>query len=161
MISGRTAVPTARKAAVAALLPLTAGCGLAAGGPTSHPTADTSITAEVGDRFELAFDGENASTRSHWYVVDPKPDSSVVRSRGEDYEADDEDMIGGGGTLTFTFEATGKGTTRIVVTHCTFTTCRNGTTTPASASPPPSPSPSASPAPAPPPERITYTVTVN
>ncbi len=164
MVCRPAVVSTMRTAAVGALLALATGCGSGSGGPTSHPTTDTGITAEVGERFTLTFDGENGSTRSHWYVIDPQPDASVVRSRGRDYEADEEGMVGGGGSLTFTFEAVGKGSTEIVVQHCTFNTCLDGTASPAAPSPSFSSSASAStstsPSPAPEPERITYTVTV-
>lgn len=127
--------------------------------PTSHPTQDTGITAEVGERFTLSVP-ENASTRQHWYLVDPKPDGSVVRNSDRRYEsADDGKTVGGDGTLVFTFEATGKGSTRIVLLHCTFPTadakaCGGGgaSAAPSTASPSPSTPPE--------PERVTYTVTV-
>ncbi|MFF1448558.1 protease inhibitor I42 family protein [Streptomyces sp. NPDC058274] len=173
--------------AAAALLALVAGCGGGTDGPTSHPVSDSSITAGVGERFTLAVN-ENASTREHWYLADPKPDSSVVRSRGNRYESDsDEAAPGSGGHLVFTFEATGKGTTKIVLLHCTFNTCNDSTASPtASATDPNTPTATASSTPSatttpsstsspssakatptssssssPEPERVTYTVTVS
>ncbi|MBN0042936.1 protease inhibitor I42 family protein [Streptomyces actuosus] len=163
--------------AAAALLALTTGCGSgtdepAAGStntasrPTSHSLQDTSITAEPGERFTLTVD-QNASTREYWYLVDPRPDSAVLVSRGRDYAPDsgDEPAPGSGGRLTFTFEAKGRGTTRFTLLHCTFTTCQGNT----SSRPPETTGPSATPttpatgtaSPSPAPERITYTVTVD
>ncbi|WP_051865733.1 protease inhibitor I42 family protein [Streptomyces griseus] len=142
-------------AVVVALIASSAGCTSNADAPTSHPTEDTAITATVGERFTLTVT-ENASTRSHWYLTDPEPDSAVVRTRGRHTEStsDDERIAGEDSRLTFTFEATGKGTTEIVLTHCTLsTTCDTGE---AEAAPTPAtgaPTLSA-------PERLTYTVTV-
>ena len=141
--------------AAAALIASSAGCTSDADAPTSHPTQDAAITATVGERFTLTVT-ENASTRSHWYLTDPEPDSTVVRTRGQHTEpaSDDEKTVGGGSRLTFTFEAAGKGTTEIVLMHCTLsTTCD---TAEAGAAPTPTtgaPTLSA-------PERLTYTVTV-
>lgn len=153
--------------AAAALLALATGCGSGtdepAGGSASRPVKDTSITAEPGERFTLTVD-QNASTREYWYLVDPKPDSSVLVSRGQVYASDSggEAVAGAGGRLTFTFEAKGKGTTRFTLLHCTFTTCQGNTST----LPPETTGPSATPTtgattPSQAPERITYTVTVN
>ncbi|MEU9165068.1 protease inhibitor I42 family protein [Streptomyces sp. NPDC048424] len=153
--------------AAAALLALATGCGSGideqAGGSTSRPVKDTSISAEPGERFTLTVD-QNASTREYWYLVDPEPDSSVLVGRGQVYASDSgaEAGVGAGGRLTFTFEAKGKGTTRFTLLHCTFTTCQGNTST----RPPETTGPSATPTtgettPSPAPERITYTVTVN
>ncbi|MET7699196.1 protease inhibitor I42 family protein [Streptomyces sp. NPDC005485] len=139
---------------MAALLALATGCGGTGGDePTSHPTKDTSITAEAGERFTLTVDGENSSTRSHWYLATPKPDSAVVRSRGREYKAapGTEKTVGAGGSLTFTFEAIGKGSTEIVLMHCTFNTCNDSTASPGPQTTAPSTAE---------PETITYTVTV-
>lgn len=154
MAFGRTVVSVVP---AAVLLALVTGCGGAGGddapGPTSHPTEDTSITAKAGERFTLTVGGENGSTRSHWYLVAPKPDTSVVRSRGQEYKADPgtEKMVGSGGSLTFTFEATGKGHTEIVLMHCTFNTCNGSTASPGPQTTAPTKAE---------PETITYTVTV-
>ncbi|KQX83196.1 hypothetical protein ASD48_08350 [Streptomyces sp. Root1310] len=150
--------PSRGTRAVAAALctvTLVAGCASGSGAdePTSHPTQDKSITAEVGERFTLSVP-ENASTREHWLVVAPQPDASVVRAADRDYEsADDGRSVGGGGTLVLTFEATGRGSTRIVLLHCTFPTagtaaCGGG------AGPSPTPTPTTEP------ERVTYRVDV-
>ncbi|MFE6844565.1 protease inhibitor I42 family protein [Streptomyces sp. NPDC057686] len=155
--------------AAAALLALATGCGSATGtgesarGSTSRPVKDTSITAEPGERFTLTVD-QNASTREYWYLVDPEPDSTVLVSRGHVYASDsgDEAVVGGGGRLTFTFEAKGKGTTRFTLLHCTFTTCQGNTSTRPPETTGPSATPTAGAATASrAPERITYTVTVN
>ncbi|GGS70747.1 protease inhibitor I42 family protein [Streptomyces cinerochromogenes] len=164
--------------AATALLALATGCGSGtdepAGGPTgtashhgsrptSHSVKDTSITAKPGERFTLTV-RQNASTREYWYLVDPRPDTSVLVSRGHAYASDsgDEPMDGAGGRLTFTFEARGKGTTRFTLLHCTFSTCQGNTST----LPPATTGPSATPTtgaatPSQAPERITYTVTVD
>ena len=143
-----------RATGAAALLTLLSACGSSGDEPTSHPTQDTTITATVGERFTLTVD-ENASTRSHWYLVAPKPDGSVVRVEGQESESDsgDEAVPGAGSELTFTFEATGKGSTEIVLMHCTFSSaCDTGDGTPA-----PAPTGSVTPTR---PERVTYEVTV-
>ncbi|OEJ93421.1 hypothetical protein J116_002015 [Streptomyces thermolilacinus SPC6] len=152
--------------AAAALLALATGCGSgtgeSSGRTTSHPVHDTSITAAPGERFTLTV-SQNASTREYWYLVGPEPDSSVLVSHGQAYAPDsgDEPAPGSGRPLTFTFEAKGKGTTRFTLLHCTFTTCRDNT----SSTPPGTTAPSTTPAtgaatPSQAPERITYTVTV-
>ncbi|MDQ1046421.1 protease inhibitor I42 family protein [Streptomyces sp. V4I2] len=147
--------------AAVALLALATGCGTGTDDsgeparpaePVSHPTQDRSISAGVGERFTLTVE-ENASTREHWYLGDPGPDTSVVRSRGEKSASDsgDEPVPGAGSDLTFTFEATGKGSTEIVLMHCTFaTTCEGDDTGTPSSTPTPTG-----------PERVTYTVTVS
>ncbi|WP_234432193.1 protease inhibitor I42 family protein [Streptomyces sp. NRRL S-378] len=153
--------------AAAAVFAVVTGCGSGtdeqAGGTTSRPVGDTSITAEPGERFTLTVD-QNASTREYWYLVAPGPDSSVLVSRGQDHapHAGEEAAAGAGGRLTFTFEAKAKGTTRFTLLHCTFTTCQGNTST----LPPGAAEPSASPATgtatsSAAPERITYTVTVD
>ncbi|MEU9475512.1 protease inhibitor I42 family protein [Streptomyces sp. NPDC048191] len=143
--------------AAVALLTLVAGCGSGTDEPVpvAHPTGESRITAKAGERFTLTVH-ENASTREHWYLSDPRPDAAVVRERGQRGTPDsgDKHVVGGGSSLTFTFEATGKGSTRIVLTHCTFaTTCDEdggGTPAPASSAPYRQSAP----------KRVTYTVTV-
>ncbi|MFE9624513.1 protease inhibitor I42 family protein [Streptomyces sp. NPDC006527] len=165
MRTASTSRSRGRKGAVAAGLALLTALLLTACGsdegsadaPTSHPVDDTSITAEVGERFTLTVE-ENASTRSHWYLVDPKPDSAVVRSEGQDGASESDfggdPVPGANSRLTFTFEATGKGSTEIVLMHCTFSsTCDTGTGSPA-----PTPTGPVTPTE---PERVTYTVTVD
>ncbi|MFF1439809.1 protease inhibitor I42 family protein [Streptomyces sp. NPDC058295] len=154
-MTARSSRGTRAVAAALCTVTLVAGCasGSGADGPTRHPTQDLSITAEVGERFTLSVP-ENASTREHWFVVAPQPDASVVRAADRTYEpADDGKSVGGGGTLVLTFEATGRGSTRIVLLHCTFPTAETAACGGA-ASPSPSPSPTAEP------ERVTYGVTV-
>ncbi|MFE9331435.1 protease inhibitor I42 family protein [Streptomyces sp. NPDC006925] len=152
MSTSRTGKAGAGGVAMAAALALVAGCGSGADEPTRHPTGDTSITAEVGERFTLTVN-ENASTREHWFLAGPEPDRAVVRSRGRHIESDSdsEPPPGSSSDLAFTFEATGKGRTRIVLTHClATTTCPpDGRTQ----------GPTAQPLSAP--ERVTYTVTVS
>ncbi|MER5196942.1 protease inhibitor I42 family protein [Streptomyces sp. NPDC002755] len=143
------------RAVAAALCTVTPVAGCAAGsdadGPTSHPTRDLSITAEAGERFTLSVP-ENASTREHWFVVAPQPDASVVRAADRSYEPADDGRSVGGGTLVLTFEATGRGSTRIVLLHCTFPTARTAAC--GGAGPSPTPTPTTEP------ERVTYRVDV-
>ncbi|ORT56662.1 hypothetical protein BKD26_28000 [Streptomyces sp. CB03238] len=156
--------------AAAALLALATGCGPGADEPAggspstvSHPVQDTTINAKPGERFTLTVD-QNASTREYWYLIDPKPDSSVLVSRGQEYAPDsgDEPVAGAGGGLTFTFEAKGKGTTRFTLLHCTFATCQGNTSTQPPATSGPSGTPTTGAAtPSQAPERVTYTVTVD
>ncbi|MBO1332125.1 protease inhibitor I42 family protein [Streptomyces sp. VRA16 Mangrove soil] len=165
--------------AAVAVLALATGCGSGANEPsdtpaatarhssgtgdgtTSRPVKDTRITAAPGERFTLTV-GQNASTRDYWYLVDPRPDSAVLVSRGQKYAAAKDSAPGSSGRLTFTFEAKGKGTTRFTLLHCTFTTCQGNTADrpPGTTSPSATPStPTATPTLAP--RRITYTVTVD
>ncbi|MEV7687118.1 protease inhibitor I42 family protein [Streptomyces bungoensis] len=143
--------------AAVALLALAAGCGSGTDepAPVAHPTDQPRISAKVGQRFTLTVH-ENASTREHWYLSDPRPDAGVVRERGRHSASDSGDahVAGGGSSLTFTFEATGRGSTRIVLTHCTFaTTCdEQGGGTPV-----PSPTGAVRQSA---PKRVAYTVTV-
>jgi inhibitor of cysteine peptidase len=144
--------------AAAGLLALVAGCGSGGAAPTplAHPTGESRVTAKVGERFTLTVH-ENASTREHWYLSAPRRDTAVVRDRGQHSASDSggKHLVGGGSSLTFTFEATGRGSTRIVLTHCTFaTTCGDaeggGMPAPASSAPYRESAP----------ERVVYTVTV-
>ena len=142
----------------AAVLTLVAGCGSGDGEPTGHPTDDTTVTASVGERFTLTVDDENASTRSHWYLGGPEPDTSVVRATGQELKTDTGDdgevLPGAGGSRTFTFEATGEGSTEIVLVHCTLTSsCDTGNGTP-------QPAPTGSGSTPTEPDRVTYKVTV-
>ncbi|MFC9911457.1 protease inhibitor I42 family protein [Streptomyces sp. NPDC059862] len=131
------------------MLSLTAGCG----GPAEYGEADRAITIDAGEEFTVTVD-ENPSTGERWYLVDPKPDASVVRSRGDDYDADDDSgtLVGSGGRRVFSFEATGAGRTEIVLLHCPVYACTGGSASPAPATTAPSNLPTA--------ERTTYTVTV-
>ncbi|MEV7125406.1 protease inhibitor I42 family protein [Streptomyces sp. NPDC093260] len=155
---GRAAVATG-----AALLALATGCASGDDGPTDHPVADHAISARVGERFTLTFD-DNASTREHWSVADPRPDASVVVSRGDRYVSVGEAQPGASGHRVFTFEAVAKGSTRIVMLHCTYDTCGRPTAppaTPATTAPgTPASAPGGAAPTAPEPGRVTYSVTV-
>ena len=140
--------------AVVVLLALVTGCGAGDGGPTDHPMSDTRFSAGVGERFTLTVK-ENPSTGERWYLSAPRPDTSVVRERGQRYKADShsKDVVGSGGRRVFTFEAVGKGSTRIVLLHCPVHACNGDSASPA----PQTTAPSAS---TPATNSITYTVTV-
>ncbi|QIJ63266.1 protease inhibitor I42 family protein [Streptomyces sp. JB150] len=147
-------------AAAGAALLLLSACGGGGGEPTDHPTDDPTVTASVGERFALTVE-QNHSTRSHWYLAAPKPDGSVVRLRGRESETTrdtgGEVAPGASSRLTFTFEATGEGSTEIVLLHCTFSsTCDTGDGSPA-----PAPAPAAGGTEPTEPERVTYRVTVS
>ena len=155
--SGGAASRTGAAVGAAAALLFLSACGSGGDEPTSHPTDDRTITASVGERFTLTVE-ENASTRSHWYLVDPEPDASVVRAEGKASESASDSggevVPGAGSRLTFTFEATGEGSTEIVLLHCTFnSTCDTGDGSPA-------PAPTTGGAAPIEPERVTYKVTV-
>jgi inhibitor of cysteine peptidase len=154
-VAKRTASVRGTTAAVAVLLALTAACGTSTDEPTSHPTTDGRVTADVGERFTLTVD-ENASLGERWYLATPKPDDSVVRGRGQRYESDSEGepVPGAGGGRVFTFEATGTGSTRIVLLHCPVHACDGDTASPA-------PQTTAPPSSYAKPKRVTYTVTVS
>ena len=141
--------------AAAVLLTLLTGCGAGADGPTDHPTTDTRISAGVGERFTLTVD-ENPSTGERWYLSTPRPDASLVRDRGQRYtsDSDSKGVAGAGGRRVFTFEATAKGATRIVLLHCPVYACDGSSASPAPRTTEPSVS-------TPKPKSITYTVTVS
>ncbi|RZB19828.1 hypothetical protein StrepF001_00545 [Streptomyces sp. F001] len=139
MIKSQVRVPTAVSLLAVAALALTAGCG----GPAEYGEGDRAITVDAGDEFTVAVD-ENPSTGERWYPATPKPDASVVRSRGDDYDADDDtgSLVGSGGRRVFTFEATGAGRTRIVLLHCPVYACDGDRASPAPAPAPARPHPS-------------------
>jgi inhibitor of cysteine peptidase len=141
--------------AVAALLVLVTACGSGTDEPTDHPTKDTRISAGVGESFTLTVD-ENPSTGERWYLAAPRPDTSVVRARGQRYKADSGsgDVAGRGGHRVFTFKAAGKGRTSIVLLHCPVYACNGDSASPA----PQTTAPSSS---TPRPKSVTYTVTVS
>ncbi|HWQ21845.1 MAG TPA: protease inhibitor I42 family protein [Clostridia bacterium] len=78
-------------------------------------TGDTFETT-VGKTFTIALDA-NATTGYSWRQT--IKDESVVAYVDNAYvaEARDPQVVGGGGTDTFTFKAVGKGTTTITLTY--------------------------------------------
>lgn len=93
-----------------------AGCGSAAGaagGPLRLTDADNgkSFSVKPGDTIEVVIAG-NPTTGYDWNVVLDDASAALVRQVGDPmYAADsnDENLVGGGGTYTFTFEALKSG----------------------------------------------------
>lgn len=104
-----------------------AGCGSGGDdteGTTSTDTSSSSgsqqftdlnqpIEVGVGETFEVVLDS-NPTTGYSWRV-EVSSGSDVVELKGEDYEPDpvSEDVVGGGGKDTFTFEAAKAGAATI------------------------------------------------
>jgi inhibitor of cysteine peptidase len=78
-------------------------------------TGDTFETT-IGKTFTIALDA-NATTGYNWSQT--TKDTNVVAYVDNEYvaEARDPQVVGGGGTDTFTFKAVGKGTTTITLTY--------------------------------------------
>ena len=95
--------------------------------PTEQPgrrftIEDTDIRVAPGDSFTVAVD-DNASVGDMW-SVSAEPDAEVVESRGDHYEPEsDEDVVGGGGTRFFEFQALREGATSVELRNC-FRGCR-------------------------------------
>src|SRR5690349_8538541 len=111
--------PLAAAAATVALL--LAGCGGLDEDATTTAATQTfdkaalaqPIEVDAGSDFEIALDANN-TTPYHW-VFTRKPDSAVVTYEGREYETDpgSEELIGAGGTETFSFSAVAAGSTEI------------------------------------------------
>lgn len=73
------------------------------------------ITVKPGERFSIAL-RQNVSARADWSLGRPRPSAAVLRKVGESsYEtAREKELVGGGHTKYFTFEALKAGDTRIV-----------------------------------------------
>lgn len=78
----------------------------------------TDVTAAIGERFTLSVDA-NPSVGDDWQVADTF-DDAIVSFVDEDFESDDPtgQAVGAGGTVTFTFEAVGRGETVITLENC-------------------------------------------
>jgi inhibitor of cysteine peptidase len=78
-------------------------------------TGDTFETT-IGRTFTIALDA-NATTGYNWSQT--TKDTNVVAYVDNEYvaEARDPQVVGGGGTDTFTFKAVGKGTTTITLAY--------------------------------------------
>ncbi|MES4906646.1 MULTISPECIES: protease inhibitor I42 family protein [unclassified Streptomyces] len=76
------------------------------------------ITVKRGERFSIAM-RQNISARADWSVAEPGPSTAVLRKVGESsYQtAREKELIGGGHTKYFTFEALKAGQTRIVLAN--------------------------------------------
>lgn len=76
------------------------------------------ITVKRGERFSIAM-RQNISARADWSVAKPGPSAAVLRKVGESsYQtAREKELVGGGHTKYFTFEALKAGQTRIVLAN--------------------------------------------
>ncbi|SOD65202.1 inhibitor of cysteine peptidase [Streptomyces zhaozhouensis] len=74
------------------------------------------VEVAAGESFVLEL-RENPSVGHEWTLIDPEPDDSVVRADGDDYEADEPDQTGSGGTRLLRFEAVEPGATTITLTR--------------------------------------------
>lgn len=97
---------------VVALLVL-AGCG--GDGVKTFDEPEGTIEVQAGEEFRFDL-GENPSTGYLWRFT-RRPDPSVVRVLGDDFELEEggEDRDGAGGTRRFTFRAGRPGRTRIAM----------------------------------------------
>ncbi|HEY7593493.1 MAG TPA: protease inhibitor I42 family protein [Actinophytocola sp.] len=78
---------------------------------------DEQVRVEAGMFFAIAVD-DNASVGDMWSVSE-EPDPDVVDARGDHYESEsDEDVVGGGGTRFFEFQALREGTTSLELRNC-------------------------------------------
>ncbi|MET9493384.1 protease inhibitor I42 family protein [Streptomyces sp. NPDC006552] len=149
--------PTLRAAALAALLGLAlTACGDSGGGTAFGPE-DRDVKVTAGEAFSLTVPA-NPSFNQAWYLMDPAPDTSVLKYRGERRDTDGSPLDGGAdGTQSFDFTARAKGRTTVRLLYCPTSTCHGPTegtpyptptpTTTAGTSDPtaaPSPAPSAS-----------------
>lgn len=76
------------------------------------------ITVKSGERFSIAM-RQNISARADWSLAEPGPSAAVLRKAGESsYQtAREKELVGGGSTKYFTFEAVKAGRTRIVLAN--------------------------------------------
>lgn len=116
---------TGRTARLATLAALTTLAALAVTGCSDGQSPgykvldndDTTITVSSGARFALKF-RDNPSVGTEWKLAGPKPDGTVVKFSGDDYETDEPGTDGSGGTRYLKFRAREPGSTRIVLTNC-------------------------------------------
>lgn len=101
-------------AAVLAFAVLT-GCSEASTGKV-YGKEDTNITVSKGDKFNIQLD-ENPTTGYEWTVS--VSDENVVKMTDDQYTAQttDANVVGSGGTHSYMFEATGKGTAQITFVY--------------------------------------------
>jgi len=101
-----------------------AGCGSpasAAGGPLKIGEADNgkAFTVKVGDTIEVSIVG-NPTTGYAWTVALSDKDAAILAQVGEPaYEQDQTEgqIVGAGGTYTFTFKAAAKGTATLTLVY--------------------------------------------
>lgn len=88
------------------------------GGNGDDSTDGADVTAAVDERFTLSVDA-NPSVGDNWQVADTYDDGVVVFV-DETFESDDPtgQSVGSGGTVTFTFEAVGRGETVVTLENC-------------------------------------------
>ncbi len=120
MASGRRRFGTVAVTATwFALVLLAAGCGdgggKGGGGDNTNP--DKPVEVSEGERFRIKIES-NPTTGYEWTIAGT-PDAAVVKAAGDEYVPDREGaaMPGSGGNQFFTFEAVGKGRTKITFTY--------------------------------------------
>ena len=74
------------------------------------------VDADVGDRLELRVE-ENPGIGDNWVVEQP-PDEAVARIVGRFDEGVDPDLVGADHTAVVVLEATGPGTTTLILHNC-------------------------------------------
>ena len=88
-----------------------AGCG--SSGPKTYSKNDTNITVKAGDTFIIRLES-NQTTGFQWGVAKPL-NTSVIKKVGSKYvvSSNQNQKAGVGGVEQWTFDATGKGNTKI------------------------------------------------
>jgi predicted secreted protein len=74
------------------------------------------VQVAVGDTVVVELE-ENGSIGDDWEFRE-EPDEGVLRFDGDDYESDDPEAAGSGGTVRFSFEAVGDGGTQFTLYNC-------------------------------------------
>ncbi|OMI33637.1 protease inhibitor I42 family protein [Streptomyces sparsogenes] len=115
---GSSSSPTSTPSSSPASDPTPAGLGTVHKDPNDTSVRDRTegpITVKRGERFSIAL-RQNVSARADWSLGRPRPSAAVLRKVGESsYQtAREKELVGGGHTKYFTFEALKAGDTRIV-----------------------------------------------
>ncbi|MDT0270421.1 protease inhibitor I42 family protein [Streptomyces sp. DSM 44915] len=102
---------TAPMAALALLLGAV-GCAEDAADEPRFTDPEQPVEVEVGETFVLE-QYENPTTGFVWEILDPAPDSGVIRAAGDDYVSDEPQLDGTGGVRLLRFEAVAEGETTV------------------------------------------------
>ncbi|MBV6507348.1 MAG: hypothetical protein JJLCMIEE_00392 [Acidimicrobiales bacterium] len=84
--------------------------------PKSYGLSDDEIVVGNGDEFLIEI-RENPSVGDAWQLIED-PDRAVVEFVDEEFVSDDPEATGAGGETTFTFRATGSGSTTLEMGNC-------------------------------------------
>jgi inhibitor of cysteine peptidase len=104
-------VPTLLTAVLAAL---TVACG-GADVTVDEEDSGGSVELEVGQTLEVSLE-ENPTTGFAWNLTEA-PDPAVIAPMDDDFEGDDPDSEGAGGTRTLLYEAVGQGETAMLLEY--------------------------------------------